>query len=504
MTVDRNLKITLTLLAILLGLAFGIGPIARAGDGARGEGGANLNYVANIVAIRGSLEVKRVTSPRWAAGRLNMPNYLKDTLKTDAGSVACIEFLNGSKVAINRATTMEIISSSAARDITRRPIVSGLILRTGAIWGNITGTGEENLKVETQSGVLGIRGTEFVLESDNPEEARLTVLKGEVEFQSASGTYSAVPGDVVDFIKGEERSREHNADLAALRDSLNLRFPGLNPVEQSIITVFAGRLLGPAANTALAQARELLVFVEDPGRYAQDYAIGEAQSHIPIPISLGGIFGSGSSNVNHPADNAPTALQPCEATITSYTPTFSWKGFSAAKQYRIIVSRHPISREVEDPGYIWSQVTSGESIQYPQDAPLLYPQTTYHWVVVALNDKDKPIGKPSTDTTFTMGSTEQLGMKLFYPQERITVRPEVVCFEWAGIVGCSNYEVAIGENPDLSSGTTSRMTTASFLELEDAAAVLVPGRTYYWQVKALNEDGTPLGVSSNPLSFILE
>lgn len=501
----RRVRILILWLGLCLLIPGGAQMTARAQGGAgAAQGNAGLEYVANIVAIQGSLSVKRVVSPRWLAGRLNMLTYLKDTLKTDAGSVACIEFLNGSKVSINKNTTVEIISSSAARDVTKRPIVSGMILRAGAVWGTITGTGEDNLKIQTQSGVLGIRGTEFVLESNSPEDTKLTVLKGEVEFQSSTGTYSAVPGDVVSFVKGQETSREHKSDLTALRNTLNLNFPGLDPVQQSLISVFTSSLLGaasPGTSAALSQAREAVSFAEDPEAYAQNYAIGQAQSHVPIPIPFGGLFGGGSKPADQPLEKSPENLKPQGETILSYLPEFSWQGFPEAKKYRIIVSLRPLQKGEEDPGYIWSQVTGDESIRYPKEGRLLYPQTTYYWVVVALDDKDKPLGKPSVNAQFSMGSAEELGMRLFYPSGPLQGCPETLSFEWTGVQGCSHYQLSISENPDLSAPLLTRTADSGFLELEDADSILASGKTYYWNVTALNEDGTPLGISSTPAAF---
>jgi len=298
---------------------------------------SQLEYAADVISVKGgNLRIKRITSPLWFRGHVNTPNYVKDILETDENTVACIEFLNGSQLGINKGTTIEIISTTGARDITKRSVIQKIMLKSGTIWAKITGRKSRNFQVDTNKGVLGVKGTEFVVES-KPEEdyEKITVLEGSVEYvpkkeeankqTEESKEYLLTPGDEITFEENKPPKREKKS-VEELRNALDMRFPGLNPVEQAIVSAFAYNAIGaiPGASQALSIARETLDFVDNPERYIANRVASEISSRTGVWIP-GGIFGGGGRRSSSSSPPKIEDLQPNGDTIYTYYPEFKWK-----------------------------------------------------------------------------------------------------------------------------------------------------------------------------------
>jgi len=258
---------------------------------AKEKSASGLVYVADIISVQGDgMRIKRVNSPHYLKGRVNMPDYVKDIIETDKNTMACIEFLNGSQIGVNKNTSVEIISSSQAKDITQRSTVQKIVLKSGTIWSKIRGK-DSNLKIQTGKGVLGVKGTEFVVESDTENNTeKVTVLEGEVEYSPESGeTQSVTPGEEI-VIEPDKRIKRRKVDIKKLRDALNLRFPNLHPGAQMVIGVFSGRLLGrlaPNAARALSIARETTYLVENPEGYLKRRAASEVSRRTGVYVPGG-------------------------------------------------------------------------------------------------------------------------------------------------------------------------------------------------------------------------
>jgi hypothetical protein len=64
---------------------------------------------------------------------------------------------------------------------------------------------------------------------------------------------------------------------------------------------------------------------------------------------------------------------PRQTRTTSQTPVFSWKSQSEFEMYTVTV--------LSDQGALWSGTTTGNSLAYPDSAPVLDPAETYYWRV---------------------------------------------------------------------------------------------------------------------------
>lgn len=204
-----------------------------------------LIYVADVVSVQGDgFLIKRVNSPHYIRGRRNMADYKHDILETDGNTVACIEFHNGSQIGINKNTTIEIITSSGVRDLTQRSTVEKVILKGGVIWAKVRGQ-KSTFDVETGKGVFGVKGTEFVIESDpEADKEEVTVLEGSVEYSAESGeAFTLEPGNVLSIVPGQPLSPVTKG-IDELRQILDGRFPNMDPRAQAVMGVFSAHISG--------------------------------------------------------------------------------------------------------------------------------------------------------------------------------------------------------------------------------------------------------------------
>jgi hypothetical protein len=177
--------------------------------------------VAYVIAIDGKLEVKRPSSETWAQMALQKPDYVGDHLRTSGESVAAIEFTRGGKIGINAGTEIEITSERAATDVTDRSSLATLSVKAGSIWAKFTKQ-QEQFKLQTESCVIGVRGTEFVVELDG-DETSVSVLEGEVEVTDGEQQVTRVrPGEVVAVRRGK-RAQRRMEKLQQMRKRLDTR-----------------------------------------------------------------------------------------------------------------------------------------------------------------------------------------------------------------------------------------------------------------------------------------
>jgi len=452
---------------------------------------AGLVYAADVISVSGpDFKIKRITSPHWFFGKVNMPSYVKDLLETDKNTIACIEFTNGSQLGINKGTTIEIISSTAAKDITQRGVVEKVVIKTGTIWAKVTGMQGQEFKVETGKGVLGVKGTEFVVETDEQDNEKITVLDGKVDYTPKEGrTEELTPGDELFLERGLGPVR-HRKTVQELRNALNLSFPGLNPKEQAILSIFAHHVIGsiPGSSNALGIANETLDLVEDPERYVIRKAESEIGGRIGLPIP-GGIFGGGEKE---PKDYKVKSLSPDGTIIKTYFPEFSWDKVENASSYRVFITRNPLVKGEKDPGYVAFANVSETKFTYPATARALIPGQTYYWSVVPLNKENKPMAAPSDPAVFTMAKYEDMGIRGLNPTGGTEVRAEGLLFDWTPVLGVSEYLLEVSADKNMKNPVLSRTTENSYLQVPEAAMLFIKGKQYYWRaVPSIKEETTP-------------
>jgi hypothetical protein len=422
-----------------------------------------------------------------------MADYIKDTLETDGNTMACIEFLNGSQVALNKNTAVEIITSSQVSEATpQAEKVSKMVVKNGTAWAKIRGTGND-LKVQTGKGVLGVKGTEFIIESDPAKNSeKITVLEGRVEYESGGKTETLDPGQEA-IVQGNSAVQVKNEDVKALRDALNLRFPNLDPAAQMIIGVFSAQLLGSVnaeVSNALSIANDTLSVIDNPETYMKDRITSEIGNN--TGISIPNIFGGGGDKQEEKKPEAPKNLKPANETINNYYPKFTWDKVEKAKSYRVVMTRNPLEKNEKDPQFYMYAKTEQTELVYPDYARSLKPSQDYYWSVIPLGEDGKPIAPSSDPTKITMADYSTLGIKGLYPIGEIKPSSAEMVFDWTPVSGVTKYKLEVSNKQGMDSPIVSKEVDANFLIIENPSQYFSPGKEYFWKVTPVaGENGVP-------------
>lgn len=456
--------------------------------------GVDLVYAADIISVKGNgMRIKRITSPHWLRGRLHMANYVKDILETDSDTIACIEFLNGSQLGINKDARIEIISTSDVRDITRRGIIKKIMVKAGTVWAKITRKQPEGFSVETNRGVLGVKGTEFVVQVDPvKKEEKVTVLEGRVSYQSGeAGPKILNPGDVLSLLGGG-MPRIAQFAVSDLQNQLRKEFPALNPQLQSLLAVKFGDALSSVntaqLNRALGQAHALQSQISHMDALVQQQ-LSKVKSQ--VPGGFGNIpFGGRISSSQKKEVKQVKNLAPNQKIVSTYFPKFTWDKLDGVDRYRVMVTLRPIKKDEKNPGYYAMEEIKENSFVYPKNARYLKPGVTYYWMVIPLDSKGKLKGKPSEPGKFTMADLQTLGLRGLYPSGEIQAVSGSMVFEWLPINGVTRYQVDISASEDLSEPFVSQQTDKNYIVLEEVESKLKPGITYFWKVAPVEKDSS--------------
>lgn len=454
----------------------------------------NLVQIANVTAIRGSLFVQRLNQANWSSAYVKMPDYLYDKLRTDEHSVADIEFTIGGHIGLDKSTAIQLTGPREAKDITQRPFIKTVILKAGTIWAKITKRQRE-FQFQTQGGVLGVKGTEFVMEeSETEKNTTVYVLEGNVVYETPSKNIEASAGDKI-TIPWKKVPVVHHYKPEELRKECQQKYPVLhNYIVRSIIH-YAVRDI-PHGYLAVD-------IIEDPNKAFKNIAASQVSKHVP---HAGGILGniirsSGEKKKKKPKVNFPYGLSPNMSQVNTLNPQFSWKKFPNAIAYWLFLSQ----KENMEP-LVWNKKITSEKVIYPKWAKDLNPDTKYFWRLIALGENDQPLGKAS-QTYFTISPDlfSELSVNLISPVGEYKVSPAEVVFYWQKFPSASGYRVIIADNKFLENPLINVIVTnkSAYNLTKEEIKQIELSKTYYWQVQAQDKSGNTIGKPSKIQEFIL-
>ncbi len=204
---------------------------------------------------------------------------------------------------------------------------------------------------------------------------------------------------------------------------------------------------------------------------------------------------------------APTLSTPVSgATGVSTTPNFSWSTVSGATNYWLMVatstSAFPTNTNAQScSGCVISQTSLSGTSYTPATA--LNSNTTYYWEVQAYtwsNNKVTQEGQFSTVGSFTTQSQSLLpAPTLSTPTNGATGVSTTPSFAWSTVTGANGYWVMVATSPSALPTSTSAIRCPSCIITTtvrgtsyQGSTTLASGATYYWQVQAFNDSGTPM------------
>lgn len=388
---------TLTLGLLTTGICWAEDPVVR---------------VQSIKAADGSgkptLFQKRPQDSKPFPVTINTTGYIKDHYITDQNTVAALEFLIGGRVGINKNTDIEIVNERSVAD--GKTPVKRVILKNGALWVKADSAKmKERMEIQTNGGVMGIKGTEFTVETNTEGATQVSCFEssssiGGVELYDNSGKLVGVakPGDeyilslkqapVVKHYDNVEEFRSNKLNSAEFREMTNIL--------TSVMGHFGAYIPygGYQAMYGLGLAERL---VNDPANTVADLAIAEASRHSPVSLGPFGGMIRNSARSSPPKPDFPHEVSPDASTKsvgereTGPHPSFRWKGVDDADGYVVMLSQDENCDVV-----LFSERTSGNSVSYGSDKRPLQPGQ-YYWRVIPVDREDRPVKKAS-QTYFTV------------------------------------------------------------------------------------------------------
>lgn len=351
----------------------------------------------------------------------NTTGYVQDHYITDKNTVAALEFLIGGRVGINKDTDVEVVNERSVAD--GKTNVKRVILKSGALWVKADAkTLKQPLEIQTNGGVMGIKGTEFTVEQKADGSTNVACFEsnsdqGGIEYRDNNGKLlstikpleefqiKAKNADTVDFSKDVTVKKYESLD--DMRDTYSqireysLMFNTLSSWMGSLGVPLPAEFY--QVNSVIALAN-----VEDNPAGAV-YALNSLGVNTGPVGGMVGMFGIGGGKKEPPKPDFPSELSP-DAGPDSKTdheappyPTFQWKGVEDARSYAIAVSPDEKMDEI----IYFDQIRAPEdrdkvvSINYPSTARPLEAGKKYYWRVVPLDGEDNPTQK-AAQTIFTV------------------------------------------------------------------------------------------------------
>ena len=168
--------------------------------------GTATNAIGELVIVRTDGVQQRLQ------GKGAVPLYDGDVLRTDSGSQAMIEFIEGVTVVLNENTSFKLLSRWE-KDL---PTVRILRLKQGEVWAKTTG-GPKRFEVETPVATAAVKETEFNLKVQDDGQSILTVIEGVVSFGTAFGT-CPIRTDTISYgVRGKKCTKPAANDAKAAK-----------------------------------------------------------------------------------------------------------------------------------------------------------------------------------------------------------------------------------------------------------------------------------------------
>jgi hypothetical protein len=150
------------------------------------------DVVARVFDVKGdSLQVQREGQSKWEKGKKDTAGFIKDHFRTDKATTAALELLIGARVGIKPNSEIVLLSEDAAGQVDGKN-VRKIKLNSGGVYAKFHKQ-DKPLTIQTRGGVMGIKGTEFSVETDE-NQTSITLLEGDVDYTPASSEETSTEG----------------------------------------------------------------------------------------------------------------------------------------------------------------------------------------------------------------------------------------------------------------------------------------------------------------------
>lgn len=330
--------------------------------------------VGQVVDIDGTkLTTNRLKEDKWYQAYQSMPTFFKERLTTDANTTATIAFDVGGRAVISKGSKVEILNEDVVR------------LKSGTMWAKFDkeklAGGGKKFEIETSGGVMGIEGTEFIVQTNPDGTTELIVVEGTVDVsgnkvtKGKAASFGDQAYDVAEYAA-------YNTPESALRDAA---FGRLDPDTRGVLRPVVNRALWYVPGRYrwgrffygrnYGTFRNVVRAFRDPG----GAAVSEIQNQTGVRAPFG--LGRAVSKATEPA-RKPRGIK-----AEGATPTFQWEKSRRTDHYGVIVAT---DSDMED--VVWYGRTKGNEtkLSYPSYGPELEANKSYYVMVSSLDSDGKP------------------------------------------------------------------------------------------------------------------
>ncbi|MFN8612394.1 MAG: FecR domain-containing protein [Vulcanimicrobiota bacterium] len=338
---------------------------------------------------RPSVHQRRASDTQWYPAFVGAQGAISDHFKTDPATVAALEFFIGGRVGVARDTDLEIVTDRSVSALA--PRLKRVVLHKGVLWMKSARPLTEPLEIQTNGGTLGIKGTEFTVESRPDEATKVAVLHGAVEVRDEKQKYLgvAVAGDVYELRAGSE-PKHQKVDVEQLKADTARQLQGLaldqvarsmeeelERIQQATQEVKQGMQI---SHDALKDLNEKLNSMQ---------VKGEGGYYLASPYREAIRAGVGASG--------GSALSPTTPAPSATDTLFTWKDYPGADGYVIFVSDKPDFQNI-----LYSDRVRDTRTVYPSLARPLAPGQ-YFWRVIPVQADDTVVvGAQAGQAAFTV------------------------------------------------------------------------------------------------------
>ena len=333
--------------------------------------------VGRVESLHGDKKLFRQTGPAAQPylSHIEQDAEIGHRFRTDIGSLASIRFFLGGNVGLGKDCEIEVINERDAR-----------VLTQGNYWMKFDEQDSDNpIRIQTAGGVMGIRGTEFVLRVEENGATELSLIEGKVDVEPLGGDrFEARPGMRVSFGGGTElRYQLYEVEklLEQVRQELGPEFYNLRQTLQETREAIRDaklqiRTASAEARTGLASARlgvlEGRRALRDAGLSSAGRRSGSANFDLADSILSSLERGEG---LDDSADETATPVSDSEHIQCGPYPSLNWPG--APDQKFVVLLLDPEDEE----RVFWVAETVGPQYSYPEEAePLATGDYTFRVV----------------------------------------------------------------------------------------------------------------------------
>lgn len=313
---------------------------------------------------------RKPADAQWYPAYVGTRGEVKDQFKTGPNTVAALEFFIGGRVAVVPGSEIEIVTDHS---IANKTSLKRVLLKSGGLWMKSSKL-KEPLEIQTNGGVMGIKGTEFTVEAVG-EHTTLSVLEGSIEVsdQQRQLLGYAEPGDVYQ-LQPDAPPQVKKVDVELLRKHVHSEYDmvrlEIESYKEEVENLKSTRL-------DISQRLDQLLDMTNP----------EAPKfHLAPPYKR--------AILQSPSKDGVQGLQP-SASAEAF-PLFRWQEFPQADGYVIFVAADARFEQI-----LFSARTREAQALYPSSSrPLATGQ--YFWRVVPVNANDQPL-QGAAQATFQVG-----------------------------------------------------------------------------------------------------